>query len=127
MSLRKNMLLAMSVAFIMPVSAALAEKAVGHITGTFTDTVHIFGLDRKPLGHINASDIINQPLLGKDPKTGLYEVQTKAGLVLVKPGAVQTDIKEEAPPVTPCLVMNAGSLDTAAGSSNNLTSNCTSR
>lgn len=127
MSLRKNMFFALSAAFILPASAALADRAVGHITGTFTDTVHIFGLDHKPLGQINASDIINQPLLGKDPKTGLYEVQTKAGLVLVKPGAVQTDIKEEAPPVTPCLVMNAGSLDTAAGSSNNLTSNCMSR
>ena len=127
MSLRKNMLIALSAAFILPVGTALAERTIGHITGTFTDTVHVFGLDHQPLGQINASDIINQPLLGKDSKTGLYEVQTKSGIVLVKPGAVQTDIKGAAPPVTPCLVMNAGSLDTAAGSSNNLTSNCTAR
>lgn len=77
MSLRKNMLLAMSVAFIMPVSTALAEKAVGHITGTFTDTVHIFGLDRKPLGQINASDIINQPLRGKTLKLDCMKCRQK--------------------------------------------------
>lgn len=124
---KKTIALTMIAVFSVVTPYAYAAQVIGHVTGTFADSVHFFGPDHKPIGQIKASEIINQPIVGKDPKTGLYAVQTSTGLILVKPGAVQTDIKSEALPVTPCLVMNVGAMDTAAGSSNNLAANCSSR
>ena len=104
----------------------LSAQAAGgkQITGTFAETVPVYGLDHKRLGQFPAAELIGDPIVGQDAGTGLLKVRTDKGVVLVKPAAVQTNITSAPPAETACVKIGPGSIDQAGGISNNLGSGC---
>lgn len=125
MNLRFYMTLFLGVAVLDIAATSLpAQAASNMVTDVFSDSVTVFGPDHKPAGKVPASALLNHPVVGEDPTTGLLKIQTDNGVVMVKPAKVGTSGKIDLPKQGDCRLLRPASASREDSSTSGLASGC---